>query len=456
MFALVDCDHFFASCERVFRPDLWRSPVVVLSNNDGCVIARSPEVKAIGIKMGEPLFQCESTLRAHGVAVFSSNFSLYADLSRRVIETIRGFIESSGRPRVEVYSIDEAFIDLSDLAVVDLESLAHELRFEIYRRSGIPVSIGIGSSKSLAKVATYYAKRSSERVRLIRDDRDRLYALRNLPIDELWGVGRQWAERLRRIGIERASDLALATPERIRLAARHIYLLRLSRELRGERCIPLETSPPPRLSVRYSRTFARAISDDRAIRDAVCAFAAQLGRRLRSHNRRAGSLSLSLSALDPSSRSSSSYAQRRYHISVSGGLPTYTHDSPSLIKRALELYQSLSERAEREAPRSLGRPIRWRKAGLLALDLRDESQLELSIVRPDERRLALSTLEDELNRRFGRGIACIGSLPIKPHTSAHQNRQSSSLSDRGWRPIQSALSPRYTTSWADLPVVSAL
>ncbi len=451
MYALIDCDHFFASCERVFRPDLWYRPVAVLSNNDGCVIARSPEVKSLGVKMGEPFFQCHSKLQAHQVAVFSSNFSLYADLSRRVMQTIREFIEEGGRPRVEVYSIDEAFVDVSELSIYDLSRFAHELRRRVLDRTGIPVSIGLGLTKSLAKAATHFAKRSPERIHLLHTEQRRVSALRQLDIEAVWGVGRRWAERLRRIGLERALDLAEASPERIRIAARHVYLLRLSRELRGERCIPLETSPPPRSSIRYSRTFSRPIKDEVILREAISAFAAQLGQRLRTHQRRAGSLLLWLSASSPARRSGRS-APLYYRVKLSAGLPSYTADSSSLIKLALTLYQSLSTSALSEAPSLLGRPIAWRKAGLLALDLRDDSQLELATMRPDPRRVKLSKVEDELNRRFGRGAVQIGGIPVKP---LHRD-SSGSIADQPWRALQSSLSPRYTTCWSDLPVVSAL
>ena len=452
MFALVDCDHFYASCERVFRPDLWRRPVAVLSNNDGCVIARSPEVKALGVKMGAPLFECRSLFHAHQVQVFSANFSLYADLSARVMEAIRESVSADHDPRVEVYSIDEAFVDLSDVSKDALGDFAHQLRDDIARQVGIPVSIGVAPTKTLAKVATWLAKRERSGVSVIASESARINALRRLPIGEVWGIGRRWSERLKRIGVERAIDLAEASETRINYAARHQYLRRAARELNGERCITLELHAPPRASVRYSRTFARKINDPRLLHDALNAFAGNLGQRLRTHDLRAGTLIAWLTAHIPRNRGR---GQRgglmTYTIKASASLPVYTHDTPTLIQLAHHLTAQLISRATYEAPSALTRPVAWRKAGLLALDLRDDTQRELGIVKADPRRQKLSELEDLINQRFGRGSARIGGLPIKATGVSRDQRHVAPA----WAPQRAALSPRYTTNWAELPVVRA-
>ena len=445
MFALIDCDHFFVSCERVFRPDLWHKPVAVLSNNDGCIIARSPEVKALGIQMGTPAFLCKAELIQHQVITFSSNFSLYADLSARVIQTIKSMIESPQRPCVEVYSIDEAFIDLRWMNYADLHDVAMTLRQAIFQQTGIPVSIGVGATKTLAKVATSLAKRSSSRVQIIHSEQSRLQALYRLPVEDLWGIGRRWAGRLQKLGIEYAYDLAVASPLQIKRAARHSYLLRVSKELNGEICIPLESMPPARRSIRYSRTFARKIKANKLLIDAISEFARELGHRLRSHQLRTGSLLLWLSApLKPIYKNRS--RPPTYALKLSIALPVYTDDSPTLIHYARHLLSLMIEKATDEAPSSLDRPIAWRKAGLSALDLRDESQLELSIIHPDPKRRKLSEVEDLLNQRFGRGTARIGGIPLKKD---HVNTIPK------WSPKKTLLSPKYTTCWADLPIVHA-
>ena len=493
MFALVDCDQFFVSCERVFRPDLWHKPVAVLSNNDGCVIARSPEVKALGIQMGEPWFQCHHVLQRNNVAIFSSNFSLYADLSHRVIKCIKVFIESQSHPRVEVYSIDEAFIDLKGLALKDLYPLAQELRLQVWRHTGIPVSIGIGASKTLAKVATHFAKRSNERVKVISTEHDRLNALYRLPLGDIWGIGQKWSQSLRRLGIESALDLAEAPVERIKLASRHSYLQRTARELNGQSCHLMNFSPPPRASIQHSRTFSRRIYTFQDLLVSIELFATELGRRLRSHQRRAGTLVLYLSASRPKRGGAkaqfsptSPVHNTRYlgqsirhtspvnSIKIAQSLDRYTDDSSSLIKTSRQLLKAAFLKAYQvqlsnpetrlskghcsidEALASIYPTIPWRKASLLALDLRDHSQLELSMFRANPRKQKLSQLEDQLNQRFGRGAARIGGLPNKPHicSTPHpksQHRQLNSAPAGVSR--KQYLSPRYTTCWADLPIV---
>ena len=383
------------------------------------------------------------------MALFSSNFSLYADLSNRVIQTLRELIESPTRPRIEVYSIDEAFVDLQGFPSSNYRELAYSLKSEVFRRTGIPVSIGIAPSKTLAKAATYFAKRNQEHLYLIQSEEQRVDALSSLPVEAVWGVGQKWTERLKRFDLDTALDLAQASPKRLRAAVNHINLKRLACELRGERCIPLESSPPPRASIQYSRTFAKPIRYTKDLLDAIGAFATELGRRLRTHQRRTGTLLLWLSTSLPRGGKSSSRSARplTYTLKLSGSIPTYTDDTSSLIRLAQTLCTALVSQAEAEASPHLKRPIPWRKAGLLALDLRDETQLELNLVQPNSKLRHLSQLEDELNRRFGRGVARVGGLP---------NRRSSSGSfSPSWQSKHSALSPRYTTSWADLPVVKA-
>lgn len=452
MFALIDCDHFFASCERVFRPDLWRRPVAVLSNNDGCVIARSPEVKALGVKMGAPLFECATLLRAHQAHIFSANFSLYADLSARVMDTIRASVNSPHRERVEVYSIDEAFVDLKEVAPRALFDLASNLRHTLFSHIGIPVSIGIAPTKTLAKVATHYAKRDREGVWMITDESNRVDALRHLPVEEVWGVGKSWAARLRDHGIYSALQLAEISRDRLNAAARHRDLRRTARELKGERCMSLEPHASPRSSIRYSRSFSRGVSAPHILRDALGAFAGSLGQRLRAHELRAGTLLLWLTASLPRPRGERR-RPLRYTVKASAALPVYTHDSSSLLHLVDQLATQLIARANLEAPSALSRPIPWCKAGVLALDLRDRSQGELNLFQSSpqisqqaHQRHKLSELEDLINQRFGQGCARIGGVPFKvnsPHLAP------------SWAPKRAHLSPRYTTNWIDLPVVHA-
>jgi DNA polymerase V len=233
MFALVDCNHFYAACEQLFRPDLRDRAVVVLSNNDGCVVARSPQAKALGIAMGVPAFQIRSLLRQHRVAVFSSNYALYADLSARVMQTLEGLA-----PQVEVYSIDEAFLDLHGLRHRDLEAFGHEVRETVQQWTGIRTCVGIAPTKTLSKLANALAKGDpgTGGVVMLSDVRQPIPVFSRLPVSEVWGVGRRLEARLQALGIHTVAQLAQADPGWIRQRF-SVVLERTVRELRGEACL---------------------------------------------------------------------------------------------------------------------------------------------------------------------------------------------------------------------------
>ena len=456
LFALVDCDHFYASCERVFRPDLWKRPVAVLSNNDGCVIARSPEVKALGIKMGTPFFQCKTLLRSNHAEVFSANFPLYGDLSHRVMNTLRYSLndrQDLTQAQVEVYSIDEAFIELTITANTDLEALVRELRAHIFQHVGIPVSIGISTTKTLAKAATYFAKRNPSRVAFILNEYDRVCALRQMPIDDVWGIGHRWAKRLKQAGMTTALELADVTTRRLKHIAHNINLTRSVYELRGQSCIALDLAPPPRRSMRYSRTFSQRIHQRSTLDDAISDFAGRIANQLRNYQRKAGSLSLWLSAPIPT-QAGQRTTRRPHHYVLRQSLSFLQpcSDTPTLIRAGQSLLSSSLEQAYQEAPHCLSRPIGWRKAGITALDLRDDLQGILNLAPPNPRRVLLSELEDQLNQRFGLGTARIGGIPFKRHVDHHRHQRSSA---EAWRPKALMLSPRYTTCWADLPMIDS-
>lgn len=248
MFAIIDCNNFYASCERLFRPDLQGMPIVVLSNNDGCVIARSNEAKALGIKMGQPYFQIKAFCAQEQVQVFSSNYTLYGDLSSRVMQTIE-----DEWPDVEVYSIDEAFLDLSSMPLQDQQYFAHQVRQRILKEVGIPTSIGIGPSKTLAKAANYLAKKSQS-ISVLQIDAS-AYWLTQIPIAEIWGIGRQWAKKLEARQIFNAADLAAQSAPLIR---QHfsLPLMQTTLELQGIACHELQ-KPKQRHSIIASKSFGK-------------------------------------------------------------------------------------------------------------------------------------------------------------------------------------------------------
>ncbi|MBY0403160.1 MAG: Y-family DNA polymerase, partial [Cyanobacteria bacterium] len=280
VFALADCNNFYASCERVFNPSLINQPIVILSNNDGCIIARSNEAKALGIKMGEPVYLARHTILRHKVHVFSANFTLYGDLSHRVMETLKAFA-----PAQEVYSIDEAFLDLSSFAGFPPEQLkqyGETIRSTVYRRTKITVSIGIAETKTLAKLAAELAKKSpkAQGVLNLTHSKHQDLALAKTPVDLVWGVGRQFADKLKRNNIHTALDLRHAEDKWI-LKHFGVVLMRTVMELRGISCIPLTQTPPPKKTIMTSRSFGYPIQTLRELKQAVATYTARTGEKLR-------------------------------------------------------------------------------------------------------------------------------------------------------------------------------
>ncbi len=271
MFALIDCNSFYASCERVYRPWLDGVPVVVLSNNDGCVIARTREAKRLGIPMGAPYFQWRNQMREWGVVCFSSNYELYGQMSTRVMTILEGMF-----PLVEVYSIDEAFADLTGLPG-DMVELGREARARVLRWTGIPVGVGIGPTKTLAKLANWAAKtwRKSEGVIDLRDPQRRDRLLQITDVSEVWGVGRRLTARLQPLGIKTAWDLAQYDPTSLRQQF-SVVLEKTARELRGISCLHLAEAEPPRQMICSSKMFGARVRELPLIREAVAAYVSKL------------------------------------------------------------------------------------------------------------------------------------------------------------------------------------
>ncbi|MFH0911238.1 MAG: Y-family DNA polymerase, partial [Planctomycetota bacterium] len=275
LFGLVDANSFYASCERVFRPSLRRRPVIVLSNNDGCVVARSAEAKALGIRAGAPHFQVARLCEAGGVAHFSSNYALYGDLSRRLMAALECWA-----PRVEVYSIDEAFLDLSGVPGAGTEAFARALVETVERWTGLPVSLGTGPTKTLAKAANRAAKKAGAGFCCLasREEIDR--ALAGLGVEEVWGVGERRGTRLRRLGVRTALDLCRADPAGIR-GRFSIAAERIVRELMGEACLRLDEDAAPRQEIRVARSFGRPVTELAHLEEAVASYAARAAEKLR-------------------------------------------------------------------------------------------------------------------------------------------------------------------------------
>ncbi|WP_108650310.1 translesion error-prone DNA polymerase V subunit UmuC [Dongshaea marina] len=417
-YALVDCNNFYASCERLFRPDLVRQPIVVLSNNDGCVVARSKEAKALGIPMAVPAFKIKDLILSGKVLAFSSNYPLYADVSERVIRTLESLA-----PACEVYSIDESFVDLTGVRGERLEQLAQKIRQRVLHWTGISVGIGIGPTKTLAKLANYAAKKYPATGGIV-DLSDPVRAARLMaltPVDEVWGVGRRLARQLAAIGCQTAADLAGRYPKLIRQRF-SVALERTVRELNGEPCFGFEQQPADKQQIICSRSFGSKITSLGALREAVSEFAARACEKLRAQRSYAGSVSVFVR--------SSPFAE---------GAPYYAKRSISELTFPCDDTRDILELALTQLAAIYREGIQYAKAGVMLGDFRraGEYQGDLfcsKVERPHSREL-MQTL-DRINRS-GRGrlrFACQGV-------------------QQPWKMRQLHLSPRYTTCWDELAIV---
>jgi DNA polymerase V len=419
MFALVDCNNFYVSCERVFRPSLEGRPVVVLSNNDGCIIARSDEAKALGFAMGAPYHLNQEQLTRHGVHVFSSNYALYGDMSRRVMDTLSTF-----SPEIELYSIDEAFLNLTGFERRGLAAYAQQIRATVRRHTGIPVSIGIGPTKTLAKVANHVAKTESDAGGVsdlaAAGDVDRVLA--SVEVGEVWGVGRRWAKWLEDQGITTALDLKRADPKAIR---RKMTVVgeRLVYELNGRSFLPLELVTPARQGLTVSRSFGQTLTALRAINDALVQFVGRAAEKLR----RQGLMAAQVMVFVTTNRFSAS--RPFYANNATVKLPYPTDFTPDLVEAATQLLETLY------------RPgFHYQKCGVMLLDLSPASHVQADLFdsRDRARQERLVRALDTLNTDYGARTVRVGNVGGKRPA---------------WAMRQAFLSPRYTTNWRELPVV---
>ena len=419
VFALVDCNNFYASCEKLFRPDLKDTPVVVLSNNDGCVVARSREAKLLGIKMGVPVFQIKSEMLRHGILAFSSNYALYTDLSSRVMRTLEEMA-----PRVEVYSIDEAFLDLTGIeSVLSLVEFGQQVRERIGHWIGITVCVGIAPTKTLAKLANHAAKKypaTQGVVDLTNPDRQRrLLAL--VPVDDVWGVGKRLSKRLNALGITTALDLANASPRAIRDQF-SVVLERTVRELNGESCIELEEIPPTKKQIVCSRSFGVKVTQFELLREAVCEYATRATEKLRKEQQQAKVLTVFIRT------SPFKDNEPQYSNSASGELLIPSCDTRDFI----ELSSHLLKRIWKDG-------FRYAKAGVMLSDFYDPGMFQPGLfddvsIRSNSQQL-MSVL-DTINQS-GAGKVFFAGQGTK----------------KDWSMKREHLSPAYTTRWDQLPRV---
>ncbi|HBR1542342.1 Y-family DNA polymerase [Klebsiella pneumoniae] len=417
MFALCDVNSFYASCETVFRPDLKGRPVVVLSNNDGCVIARSPEAKPF-VKMGEPYFKQKDIFRRHGIIAFSSNYELYADMSNRVMTTLEEL-----SPRCEIYSIDEAFCDLTGVRNCrDLTDFGREIRETVLRRTHLTVGVGIAQTKTLAKLANHAAKQWQRQTGGVVDlsnlERQRkLMAL--LPVDEVWGVGRRISKKLEAMGIKTVLQLADTD---IRFIRKHfnVVLERTVRELRGEPCLGLEEFAPVKQEIVCSRSFGGRITEYHEMRQAICSYASRAAEKLRGEHQYCRFISAFIKT------SPFALNEPYYGNSASVKLLTPTQDSRDIITAATKCLDVIWREGHR-----------YQKAGVMLGDFYSQGVAQLNLFddnAPRKNSEKLMEVLDHLNAKGGRGTLYFAGQGIQT----------------AWQMKREMLSPRYTTRYSDL------
>ena len=417
LLALVDCDNFYASCERVFRPDLKQVPIVVLSNNDGCVIARSKEAKAMGIKMGIPWFKVKKSYLAQGGKVFSSNFALYGDLSKRVMNILEGMVK-----RIEVYSIDEAFLDLQHV-----QNINHAYEFGVYCRNtirqwvGIPVRIGIAPTKTLTKVASHVAKNTSGGmgVSCLNDQKDIARILKALPIKEIWGIGHNLSRQLNQLGIYSAYELMQMDIRLIRKKF-SVVLERTVRELRGESCIQIEDHCDPKKQIVVSRSFKGRIENLSALKPLISNFAVRAGEKLRQEKQKCSQVSVFIST-------SRFNQQLQYRGFDSFQLPCPVDDTRSILMGANKILDTIFRK---------GYP--YAKAGILLSHFSHSTFLQKSLFEATDQQY----LKQDTNL-----MQTIDALNDTQTQVYYASQYPARLS-----PIQKDMvSPKYTTNWWELP-----
>lgn len=418
MFALVDVNSFYASCESVFRPDLRGKAVIVLSNNDGCVIARSAEVKKLNIPMGAPYFQLKDEIKKHNIHVFSSNYALYADMSNRVMSILE-----SMAPSVEIYSIDEAFMDLSGIRNCrDLDEFGHEIRQRVKQEAHLTVGVGIAPTKTLAKLANYAAKKWTKTGGVLDlSNAERQRKLMSLvPVEEVWGVGRRISRKLNTMGIITAKDLSEQSTWIIRKHF-NVVLERTVRELRGEPCLQLEEFAPVKQQIICSRSFGTRITEFIAMRQAVCAYAERAAEKLRGERQYCRQITVFIRT------SPHAAGETFYGNQATGILLTPSNDTRDIIHVAMDMLGGIWRDGHR-----------YMKAGVVLGDFFSQGVSQLNLFdeySPHANSEALMRVVDGLNQS-GKGKLWFAGQGIR----------------KSWAMKRDMLSPAYTTRYSDLPV----
>jgi DNA polymerase V len=422
MVAIIDCNSFYCSCEKLFRPDLETKPVVVLSNNDGCIVSRSDEAKKFGIAMAGPFFMAKPIIEKNNVAVFSSNYNLYGDLSRRVMQTLQAVV---GTDKVEVYSVDEAFIDLSHLPTTSIFEVCVNIKNTVEMFTGIKVSVGAASTKVLSKVANKLAKKNKAKTNcvLVLDDRAKeVEALKNIAIEEVWGVGRAYAEKLRKRKINTAFDLSIQKLEWAKNNLGGVVGVRLIRELQGIKSLTMNDELIEKKMIATTRMFGEAVEDIKSIKEAVSTYIARAAEKLRRQHSAAKTISVFLVK-----------KHQNHNLSFNRGvtatsyisLPTASSLTNDFLKYAMPLVDRLFEEGNV-----------YKKAGVMLSDIVNDTSVQANLFEPEKtntQRLLMNTMD---NINFSQRNDLL--------------KFASSGTNRNWKMQQNFHSPKYTTRWADI------
>ena len=415
--ALIDVNNFYVSCERVFNPKLKNKPVVVLSNNDGCAISRSNEAKALGVVMGAPWFKMQELVKQHGIIGLSSNYALYADMSNRVMTMLNDF-----SPNQEVYSIDECFLDLTGFNR-DLREYGQEMRSRILKWTGLPVCVGVGATKTLAKLANHIAKKQSQfdgvcnLNQLAEDEVNKVFS--NIEVGEVWGVGRRLALKLKDLGISTVLDLKQAEPEYLR-GQFSVVMAKTVSELNGIVCIELEEIAPPRKQILSSRSFGHTVRDFNSLAESITLYMSRAAEKLRKQNSFAGSVHVYIRT------SPFKLDEPHYSNGITIPMPSPTDDSRQLVKIALW------------ALKRIYRPgFNYAKAGVMLSEIVPKAGVQNDLFSQSATNLkseALMSAMDAINRKMGRESIKLAIEGFK----------------RPWKMKQWNKSPNYTTDWREV------
>lgn len=421
VFALVDCNNFYVSCERVFKPELEHRPVIVLSNNDGCAVARSNEAKALGITMGSPVFKIRHLIDLHDVRVFSSNYALYGDMSSRVMQTLAAFA-----PAMEVYSIDEAFLSLDRLAFTDLTAYGRQIRQTVKQHTGIPVSIGMAPSKTLAKVAARIAKKShkTDGVLDLTGPRFQDRALEITPVEDVWAIGRRYARYLQMQGIRTARDFRDADIDRFQKKM-GINGVRIQKELQGEPCYDLEAEYPAKKSISVSRSFKTPVTDFDSLSEAVSTYITRGAEKLRAQGSHAEAMTVYVTTnrFKPDSF---------YYNAATQSFPAALNHTSALITHGRKALKQIFRK---------GRA--YTKAGVIFSSLTRNGIYQQDLFDTSDRSRPDRVMEavDVINRKMGANTVTCPATGIRK--------------DRSWTTAFDHRSPAYTTDWKQLLTVGS-